>query len=78
MHAFSKKGQPDSGVILGNGQPPRARSKSVFVAECLALDITAVDVDDWIYDTAVREAWNDFNTAAERIAKAVVAAQAKA
>lgn len=71
MHAVRQIGQPDSGIILGGGQPPRARHESVFIAECNALGITPVDVPDWQYGTVVREAWTDFSTTAGIIADAV-------
>lgn len=71
MHAVRQIGLPDSGVIIGGGQPPRARTNSVFVAECAGLGITPVDCPDWQYGTIIREAWADFNTTAEYLAKAV-------
>lgn len=71
MHAVRQIGLPDSGVIIGGGQPPRARVNSVFVAECAGLGITPIDCPDWQYGTIIREAWADFNTTAEYLAKAV-------
>ncbi len=71
MHAVRQIGLPDSGVIIGGGQPPRARTNSVFVAECAGLGITPIDCPDWQYGTIIREAWADFNTTAEYLAKAV-------
>lgn len=71
MHAVRQIGQPDSGIIIGGGQPPRSRHNSVFVAECAALGITPVDCPDWQYGTVVREAWTDFATTTQYIAEAV-------
>lgn len=71
MHAVRQIGLPDSGIIIGAGQAPRARHESVFIAECNALGITPVDVPDWQYGTVVREAWTDFSTTAGIIADAV-------
>lgn len=71
MHAVRQIGLPDSGVIIGGGQPPRARTNSVFVAECAALGITPVDCPAWQYQTLIREAWADFSTTTRYIADAV-------
>lgn len=71
MYGIQQAGLPDSGVIIGAGQPPRARMYSVFVAECAGLGITPVTLPDWHYGTIVREAWTDFNTTAHYLALAI-------
>ena len=68
MHAVRKSGSPDSGVIIGGGQPPRARPNSTFIAECNGLGIAPVDLPAWQYDTIVREAWADTAALAASIA----------
>lgn len=71
MHAIMMEGMPDSGILLGNGLPPRARTHAVFTSECLSLGITPQVVKPDMWQTAVREAWADFNAGATSIAAAV-------
>jgi hypothetical protein len=64
MKVIIKKGAPDSGIILQAGIPPYSLPAQVLKALCGAFGIkTIVELEDWQYDTVVREQWAAFTAA---------------
>lgn len=65
MKAIKKLGVANSGIIIQAGIPPYSLPDQIFDALCGAYDLRPRVLEDWHYETALREQWTAISMATQ-------------